>query len=94
MKIPIVTSPPIVVYRESVQSQSPEMEGKSPNKHNKFYISVAPLEKGVYEGISAGEIPEGRIKKKNLELIQKFIDAGMDKKEARRALSNILHNPR
>jgi elongation factor 2 len=84
--VPIVTSPPIVVYRESVVGKSGEVEGKSPNKHNKFYMSISPLEDSIYNAIVSGDIPEGRIKKKDLELIQKFVDAGMDKEEARRVM--------
>ena len=41
--VEIVVSPPIVVYRESIFGKSPEIEGKSPNKHNKFYITVEPV---------------------------------------------------
>jgi elongation factor 2 len=36
--IEIKTSPPIVVYRETVTKASAEAEGKSPNKHNKLYF--------------------------------------------------------
>jgi len=41
--IDVVTTPPIVVYRESIRAKSQVFEGKSPNKHNKFYLSVEPL---------------------------------------------------
>jgi len=43
-KIDIVTSPPIVVYRETIHKKGPEVEGKSPNKHTKLLFSVEPLE--------------------------------------------------
>ena len=42
--VEIQTSEPIVVYRETVSQLSPQVEGKSPNKHNRFYITVEPLE--------------------------------------------------
>jgi len=61
----VKTSPPIIVYRETISKESPAVEGRSPNKHNIFYIKVAPLEDEVYEAIKKGELPEGRIKKKN-----------------------------
>lgn len=64
----VKTSAPIVVYRETVNKESPEMEGRSPNKHNSFFISVEPLEDNIYEAIKSGEIPEGRVKKKSQEL--------------------------
>ncbi len=79
----VVTSPPIVVYREAVTKDSTEdFEGKSPNKHNKLYFRVRPLPEGVREKIRAGEILQGRIKKKDLELRDKFVDCGYDTKEA------------
>ncbi len=61
----VKTSPPIIVYRETIGKESPSVEGRSPNKHNIFYIKVAPLEEEVYEAIKNGDVPEGRIKKKN-----------------------------
>ena len=39
----IVTSKPIVIYRESIRGTAGPVEGKSPNKHNKIYLSVEPL---------------------------------------------------
>ena len=64
----VKTSPPIIVYRETVSKTSQTMEGKSPNKHNGFYIKVEPLEEEIYEAIKSGALPEGRIKKKNQDL--------------------------
>ena len=68
----VKTSPPIVVYRETANKESPEVEGRSPNKHNSFFIRVEPLEDDVYEAIKSGEIPEGRVKKKSQELATRF----------------------
>ncbi len=68
----VKTSAPIVVYRETVNKESSETEGRSPNKHNSFFISVAPLEDDIYEAIKIGEIPEGRVKKKSQELATRF----------------------
>ncbi len=61
----VKTSPPIIVYRETVGKESPSSEGRSPNKHNGFYIKVEPIEKEVYDAINSGELSEGRIKKKS-----------------------------
>ncbi|MBI4149364.1 elongation factor EF-2 [Candidatus Woesearchaeota archaeon] len=80
--VEVKTSSPIVVYRETITKASSEVEGKSPNKHNKFYFTVEPLEEGVYQAIKETKIPEGRIKKKDVELRDKLIDAGMERKEA------------
>lgn len=82
-KIEVNVSPPIVVYRESVTTLSPEVEGKSPNKHNKFYITVEPLEDSIYEGIRKGEILRGKIRKKDKELLAKLVEFGIDREEAK-----------
>jgi elongation factor 2 len=79
----IQTSPPIVVYRETVATLSPEMEGKSPNKHNKFYITVEPLEDNIFEAIKAGELSESRIKKKDKVTIGKLVELGIPTKIAK-----------
>ncbi|MBI4142159.1 elongation factor EF-2, partial [Candidatus Woesearchaeota archaeon] len=76
--VQIKTSPPIVVYRETVLKKSSEAEGKSPNKHNKLYFVVESLEPEIRELIKNGEISTGRIKKKNLELRDKLVGAGLD----------------
>ncbi|MFH1840007.1 MAG: elongation factor EF-2 [Nanoarchaeota archaeon] len=80
----VKTSEPIVVYRETVQHTSREMEGKSPNKHNKFYIIIEPLEEPVYQAIKAGELPEMRIKKKDQVIVDKLVSLGVDAKTAKK----------
>ncbi|MFA5743267.1 MAG: EF-Tu/IF-2/RF-3 family GTPase, partial [Candidatus Nanoarchaeia archaeon] len=83
-KVQVKASPPIVVYREGVSAKNSEpVEGKSPNKHNKFYIYVSPLEPGVIEGIKDGRIAEGRAKKFPKDFWKALNEAGMDKDEAR-----------
>ncbi len=79
----VVTSPPIVVFRETVVKQSGEAEGKSPNKHNKFYFIVEPLEDSIYKAIKAGELPEMRIKKKDMATFQKLAELGMSMKDTK-----------
>lgn len=76
--VEIQTSPPIVVYRETVNKKSPEMEGKSPNKHNKLYFMVEPLEPEVADLIKRGDIPEGRMKKKDFAMRDKLVALGWD----------------
>ena len=84
--VEITTSPPIVVYRETVAMQSPgEFEGKSPNKHNRFYISVEPLEEDVRAAIIDGTIPSGDIKKSK-EVARQLIDMGWSKVHGRGVL--------
>ncbi|MDA3855649.1 MAG: elongation factor EF-2 [Candidatus Woesearchaeota archaeon] len=81
-KMEIKVSPPIVVYRESIAKLSPEVEGKSPNKHNKFYMTVEPLEESFVEAVANGDIHGGRIKKKDRELWDLFVSKGLPKEEA------------
>ena len=80
--VDIQTSEPIVVYRETVAGQSPEVEGKSPNKHNRFYITVEPLEDSLFKAIQDGDLKEGKVKGK--EAANDFMEYGLDKEEARR----------
>jgi elongation factor 2 len=55
----IVCGNPIVVYRESVKGLSPyEFEGKSPNRHNRFYITAEKLPDDVVKALHDNEIPQ------------------------------------
>ncbi len=82
--VQITTSPPIVVYRETVNKPGTgEAEGKSPNKHNKLYFKVEPLEPEIREAIKKGEIHDGRLKKKDTETFKKFVELGYDSKVAK-----------
>lgn len=74
----VKTSPPIIVYRETVGKESPSIEGRSPNKHNSFYLMVEPLEKNIYEAIKSGELREGRIKKKSQDVSEVLSGLGWD----------------
>ncbi len=78
--VEITTSKPLVVYRETIQRKAGPVEGKSPNRHNRFYIEVEPLEKGVVELLKRGEVS---MKMPELERRNKLIEAGMDKDEAK-----------
>lgn len=79
----VKTSPPIVVYRETITKKSEEAEGKSPNKHNKLYFIVEPLEDTIYDAIKSGEISEGRIRKKDTTIVGALVARGVDTKEAK-----------
>jgi len=78
----VKTSNPIVVYRETIQKKGQEIEGKTPNKHNKFYFYVEPLEPAIAEAIKKGELPEMRFKKKDLVVRDKLVECGMNSKVA------------
>ena len=78
----VITSEPIVVYREAITKPSKEAMGKSPNKHNHLFFKVEPLDPQTREAIRKGDIPRGRIKKKNLTIRNKFVDCGWNTKVA------------
>ncbi|WP_256393864.1 elongation factor EF-2 [Natronoarchaeum rubrum] len=74
--IPINTGEPIVVFREAPQTESREVEGISPNRHNRFYITVHPLSEELVETIKMGEASMDMPEQERREVLQ---DAGMDK---------------
>jgi len=74
--IPVKTGEPIVVYREAARQQSHEVEGRSPNRHNRFYISVEPLGDEIVEKIHLGEVSMGMPEIERREALQ---EAGMGK---------------
>ncbi|MCG2826453.1 MAG: elongation factor EF-2, partial [Thermoplasmatales archaeon] len=81
--VDIQASPPIVVYRECVLGKGGPFEGKSPNKHNKFYLEVEPLPKNIIEAMHSGEIQTvGKIKDSKA-LAKKLQELGIDKAEAK-----------
>ncbi|MFH0832986.1 MAG: elongation factor EF-2 [Candidatus Aenigmatarchaeota archaeon] len=88
--IEIRTSQPLVIYRETVQSLSPEVEGKSSNKHNRFFIKVEPLEQSVFQAFAEGKIEENNIRKVLKQVIQKLVEYGMSRDEAKKLVD--IHN--
>ncbi|RMF90367.1 MAG: elongation factor EF-2 [Methanobacteriota archaeon] len=88
--VDIVGSKPIVVYRESVTAKSGSVEGKSPNKHNRFYFTVEPLDKAVFDALAEGEIKPEKLK--GQELGAALLNVGMDKVEAKGAQEIYLNN--
>jgi len=81
--VDIVCSEPIVVYRESVAKKSPgKFEGKSPNKHNRFYIEVEPLPEKITKALYNNEIPSNA-KKYKKEVMKILQNLGMDKVTAK-----------
>jgi elongation factor 2 len=78
--VEITTTPPIVVYRETIRGSAGPVEGKSPNRHNRFYVEIEPLEEGVRDLIKAGEIS---MRMPEVERREKLMEAGLDKDEAK-----------
>jgi len=82
-KVDIETSPPIVVYHETILNKGPELEGKSPNKHNKFKVIVEPLEESVFNALNEGEVDE---KTKGKDLTEKLVKAGLPREQAKNVM--------
>ena len=73
--IPVTTGEPIVVFREAPQGSSREVEGISPNRHNRFYLTVEPLEQSVVDALKKGEATMGMPELERREALQ---DAGLE----------------
>ena len=80
--IKVNVSEPIVVYRESISGDNKgrPFEGKSPNRHNRFYIEVEPLTEEVVQALREGHFGDGPVRAKDAkETGNKFAEFGMDK---------------
>lgn len=80
--VEIETSAPIVVYRETIAGKANNVEGKSPNKHNRYYIDIEPLPDELFAAIQDGTIKEGRVKGK--ENAATFAEYGLTKDESKK----------
>lgn len=76
----IVTSQPLINYRETIQTKAGPIMSKSPNRHNKIYIRVEPLPEEIIAKIRSGEISETADRKGIAKMLR---DMGWDSDEAR-----------
>ena len=97
--IKVKVSPPIVVYRESVESNNAgrAFEGKSPNRHNRFMMEVEPLPVEVVNALREGHFGDGAVRSGDAkEIGNKFGEFGMDKDLMRKIYAingtNVLVN--
>jgi len=60
----LITSRPIVVYRESIAKEGVIAMAKSPNKHSRFWVQVEPLDEKVIGLIDKGDIFDGMGRKR------------------------------
>ncbi len=77
----VITSPPVVVYRETIRKSAGPFEGKSPNKHNKLYISVEPLNEDTLKLLVEGKVYDGQDWRQRAKILREY--AGWDAQEAR-----------
>jgi elongation factor 2 len=81
--IELVTTDPVVSYRETVSAKSNQIcLSKSPNKHNRLWVTSEPFPEGLSEAIEEGEVgPRDDPKKRAKILGDKFgFDATDSKK--------------
>ncbi len=76
-KIPIISSPPIVIYKETIDKKAGPVESKTPNRHSRFYMVAEPLPESVQKAIDEGVIREG--KPKGQSAIEDMVAAGLDR---------------
>lgn len=74
--IPVNTGEPIVVYREAVRGATETVEGISPNRHNRFYLTVEPMSDEIVDQIKLGEVSMDMPEQERREALQ---EAGMNK---------------
>ena len=97
--IKVKVSPPIVVYRESVEGNNKgrSFEGKSPNRHNRFMMECEPLSAEVVAALRDGHFGSGTVRSGDAkEVGNKFGEFGMDKDMMRKIYAingtNVLVN--
>ncbi|MDE1765220.1 MAG: elongation factor EF-2 [Thaumarchaeota archaeon] len=82
-KVEIVTSQPLINYRETIRGSAGPIMAKSPNRHNKIFMKVEPLDEKVSEMIRNGTLNEYKDKKE----VQKILkEAGWDSDDAKRVM--------
>jgi elongation factor 2 len=85
--IKVNVSEPIVVYRESISGNNKgrPFEGKSPNRHNRFYVEAEPLSEEVIQALREGHFGDGPVRAKDAkETGNKFAEFGLDKNMMRK----------
>ncbi|MGB1487783.1 MAG: elongation factor EF-2, partial [Candidatus Poseidoniaceae archaeon] len=97
--IKVSVSPPIVVYREGIQgsNRGHAFEGKSPNRHNRFYFEIEALSDDVVTALRNGDLGDGPVRSSDAkETGNKFGELGMDKDLMRKIYAingtNVLVN--
>ncbi|MEM2336431.1 MAG: elongation factor EF-2 [Candidatus Bathyarchaeia archaeon] len=89
-------SKPIVIYRETISRdyKGPPVMGKSPNKHNRLWVTVERLQPEVIEAIKTGKINEMQTRDERQKILMK--EFGWSAEDARNVIAiegtNILVN--
>jgi len=70
-KVEIITSEPLINYRETVKGSCEPVMAKSPNRHNKIFMKVEPIEPNIAQMLRTGEISDLKDKKVVSDLLKK-----------------------
>ena len=70
-KIEIITSEPLINYRETVKGSCEAVMAKSPNRHNKIFMKVEQIEPNIAQMLRTGEISELKDKTVVADLLKK-----------------------
>lgn len=76
----IVTTQPLINYRETIRGKAGPIMSKSPNKHNKIFLRVEPLPDDILDMIRTGKIKEDMDQKEMARLLR---EKGWEANEAR-----------
>jgi len=76
----IVTTQPLINYRETIRAKAGPIMSKSPNKHNKIFMRVEALPDDILDMIRTGKIKEDMDQKEMARLLR---EKGWDANEAR-----------
>jgi elongation factor 2 len=91
----VKTSKPIVIYRETISHdyKGPAIMGKSPNKHNKLWVTLEKLPEEIIEAMKTGKISEMQTREERQKTLKGF---GWETDDARNVVAiegtNILVN--
>lgn len=90
----LITSEPLINYRETVSQPTEPIMAKSPNRHNKIFMRVEPLEPEIAEMCRTGELGEMKDKKEMTKILREHgWDADVAKKVMRfDSRGNIMIN--
>jgi elongation factor 2 len=79
--IEIIESEPIVTYKETVEATSDQLcMAKSPNKHNRLYVTASPIDMKLADDIEKGKTgSKTEAKERAKTLVDEF---GWDKTDA------------
>ncbi len=70
MGLDIVTTQPLINYRETIRAKAGPIMSKSPNKHNKIFMRIEPLADDIVDMIRTGKIKEDMDKKEMAKLLR------------------------